>query len=486
MVIGLDHEVMLMNRAVRERYGRPGAMMPSTCYGLSHDREEPCGEPGVDCPLRRVRETLSPTTVTHTHREANGDTRFIEVVAAPLLDPQGQLVGIIESCRDITERRRFEEELFRGRRLKSIGVLAGGIAHDFNNLLAVIQANVEYLGHSVAGRTAEGHEVIADVATACARARDLTQQLLTFSEGGSPIKRVLRLPEVAAPAVKLATTGSSCTSELDFAADLWPLEADAGQLHQLVQNLVLNAVQAMPEGGRLSVRAVNFRPATATLHNIMADAPYIKLTVRDDGPGIPEELRDRVFDPYVTTRSDGNGLGLPTAFSIARNHGGLLRLDPDYRDGAGFEVLLPAVPGGVVTPIETPQAKSPGLSGQILVMDDEPAICRLVARILARRGLEVVSAVDGEEALQRYREQLQAGAPFDAVILDLTVPDGMGGLETLTRIRELDPAVRAIVSSGYSTDPIMANYAEHGFAGVVSKPYSPADLADAVASVLRG
>ena len=482
MVIGTDHQVMLMNRATRRRYGVADLVEgPLTCHGVSHERGAPCGT--AECPLEQVSATLRPVTVEHTHQGEDGERRYFEVVASPLLDESGRLLGIIESSRDITDRRRMELELLRAQKLESIGVLAGGIAHDFNNLLAVMQGNVELLASNLDHAASGVGDSLADVATACKRAQDLTQQLLTFSKGGAPIKRAVAVVPRLREAARLATAGTSARCRLSAGPELWVVEADPEQLHQVVHNLVLNAAQAMPGGGQIELSACNHIVALGE-HPRLAPGPHVRIRVRDEGPGIPEEHLDRIFDPYFTTKPDGSGLGLSTAFSIVDRHDGLLRVSAATAGGACFDVYLRADPAATMAPAApAPPTCEPGV-GRVLLMDDEPMIRRVATRILERAGYEVEAVADGALAVQRYEEEARAGEPFAAVILDLTVPGGMGGKEAMQQLLALDPAVKAIVCSGYSNDPVMANHRAYGFSGVVAKPYSAGELQGSVRQLL--
>jgi PAS domain S-box-containing protein len=387
--------------------------------------------------------------------------------------------AVIGTMLDVTDRNKAAQELIRAQKLESLGVLAGGIAHDFNNLLAVILGDVSLARDATPAGVAR--EALEEAETAALRARDLTRQLLTFSRGGEPIKTRLELAGVLRTAAAFALRGSAITCEEDVATDLWPVDGDEGQLAQVVQNLVLNAVQAMPAGGQVRLAARNRtaeRPGPGG-----AAVRLVRVSVSDTGPGIAPELRVRVFDPYFTTKPKGTGLGLATAHSIVARHGGRIEVESEPGRGATFHVDLPAAERAA----EPRPGRAPTVvvgQGRVAVMDDDASLRHAVARMLDRLGFEAVPACDGHELLAVCARARAEGRPISAAIMDLTVPGGMGGKEAVRLLREREPGVRPIVSSGYSCDPIMSEYERHGFAGVVAKPYRIEDLSEVLARVL--
>jgi two-component system, cell cycle sensor histidine kinase and response regulator CckA len=388
--------------------------------------------------------------------------------------------AIVGTLLDVTQRRRIERELSRVDKLESLGVLAGGIAHDFNNLLAAILGDLSLARRDAAHSTPLA-EVLAEAEQAALRARDLTAQLLTFSKGGEPIKKRVSLADLVKTSASFASRGSRVKCEFTLAPDLWPVEVDEGQMSQVVHNLVLNAVQAMPAGGTMHVRAANVFPSGATT-SADDSGRAVSLTVEDHGVGITDEVRNKIFDPFFTTKAGGTGLGLASAYSIVKRHGGDIDVESEPGKGSTFSILLPATQG----PVETAptQAPSPRGRGRILLMDDEELVRRAAGRILTRLGFDMTAARDGAEAVTLYESALETGMPFDAVIMDLTVPGGLGGKEAVSRIRRIDPGVRAIASSGYSNDPVMADFRLHGFAGALPKPYQVDDLGNTLRRVL--
>ena len=388
-----------------------------------------------------------------------------------------QATLLLDAVRRIAELRTADDEKqrlsMRMQKLESLGVLAGGIAHDFNNMLSGILGNISLIGLSISG-SGELRACLLEAEKAAQRARGLTQQLLAFAKGGAPVRKVTTLPELVTETATFAARGSGSRCVFAFADGLRLVDIDAGQIGQVVNNLVINAVQAMPDGGDIEIAADNI-DIDSDSRVPVAPGPYVRLRVRDHGLGIRAEHLERVFDPYFTTKEEGSGLGLAASHAIVRNHQGAILVRSTPGEGTTFTVYLPAAAGLAERGAEA-AAPPPQGGGRILVMDDEETLCTLLARILALSGYEAVVTAEGREAVEVYRQALSGGAPFDAVILDLTVAGGMGGLATLEKLLEIDPGVVAIVSSGYSKDPVMAEYARYGFAGVISKPYTVTEL----------
>ena len=418
-----------------------------------------------------------PETVTLTSKE--GTERVIEQVASPIKDKKNEISGVVLVFRDITSRQRAEAERRKAETLEQLGLLAGGIAHDFNNLLTAIIGNIS-LASLLLPPDDEMATRLDDAKNASLRARDLAQQLLTFARGGAPIKKTASIGKLIQDTVSFSLRGSRNRSEFDFSPDVAPAEIDAGQISQVVANLVVNADQAMPNGGTLYVTCDNFCYDTndAVIPDLVP-GDYVRIRIRDEGVGIPEKYIKRIFDPYFTTKAKGNGLGLATAYSIIKNHNGLLTVESEVHVGTTFTIYLPAAPAmEQEQPIEAPAKVTQEIkgTGRVLVVDDEDAIRDLVEFTLTRLGYEVSQAATALLGVELYQQRLRAGKRFDLVILDLTLPGGMGGKEALKKLIEIDPTVNAIVSSGYATDATMSRYQDFGFRGVIAKPYEAAEL----------
>jgi PAS domain S-box-containing protein len=429
----------------------------------------------------RVINTQTAGKAVFRYRHKNGNWRWFESTGQTVETASGELTCVIVS-RDITERRRFEEELFKAEKLESLGVLAGGIAHDFNNLLTVILGNI-----SVSKMRLDAKDKIygrlVEAENASFRARDLTSQLLTFSKGGAPVKEFVQsLGELIVDTANFVVSGSKVKCEFAIDDDLWPAEVDEGQISQVIHNLIINSDQAMPDGGIVNVSARNVEFGADNEFRLR-EGRYLNITIEDSGIGMTEELMEKIFDPYFTTKQRGSGLGLATVYSIVKNHDGHIKVSSNIGAGTRFDIYLPAV---TVKPIADAGAGNVRKgSGKILVMDDEQMVREIAGEMISQLGYEVEYASDGREAVEKYSKAMEEGEPFDAVMVDLTVPGGMGGKEAQKRLMEIDPAVKAIVSSGYSNDPVMSKYDEYGFKGVVTKPYNIEVLSKAIHSVLN-
>jgi PAS domain S-box-containing protein len=412
----------------------------------------------------------------------DGGERLVLINAQPFRD---RLLAIFT---DLTERERLQGEVLKLQKLESLGVLAGGIAHDFNNLLTGILGNVS-LARSLLPPGQETVEILAEAEGASRRAAELAYQLLTFAKGSEPVKRAVSVRGLVEATSSLVLRGTRATLTLDLPERLRDVEADEGQLGQALTNILLNAVQAMPEGGTVRVSAADVRVEPGGPLPVapgLAPGAYVRLRVADTGPGIDRAHLHRVFDPYFTTKATGSGLGLASVHSILRKHGGAVTVRSAPGEGAAFDLWIPAsaaplAPRGAAAPAVVPLATA---AHPVLVMDDEPAIRQVSQRMLTRLGYAVEACCSGEEAVARYRAARAAGRPFGAVIMDLTVRGGMGGAEAAQRILAEDPEARLVVSSGYSNDPVMAEHASHGFRATLHKPYQVAEMAEVLARLL--
>lgn len=402
-------------------------------------------------------------------------------ISAGIIQYQGK-PGTMAIIRDITARKRMEEELQKAQKLESIGILAGGIAHDFKNILVAIVGGLS-LAKMHVRQEHKIFEILAKSEKAALRATDLTQQLLTFSRGGAPVKKTASIAELLRDTACFALRGSKVKCEFFIPDDLWAVEIDESQISQVVNNLVINANQAMPEGGVIKVYAENMVIGKEECLPLM-EGKYIKLLVKDHGAGIPKKHIHKIFDPYFTTKSKGTGLGLSTTYSIIKRHEGYITVESKAGVGTTFFLYLPASLKGVCSQKDLADIPCTG-QGKILFMDDEQDVRDIAGEMLNYIGYKVEFAVDGVEAIELYKKAKELQQPFDAVIMDLTIPGGMGGEEAIKKLRELDPEIKAIVSSGYSNAPIIAQFQEHGFSGVIPKPYEVKDLSEVLHKVIE-
>lgn len=406
----------------------------------------------------------------------DGSEYILNDSAAPIRDDEGNIQGVVLVFRDVTAEKRLEEELQKASKLEALGVLAGGIAHDFNNSLAAVVAHIGLVRMSFP-EGSETAQKLREAEQACLRATSLTRQLLTFAKGGAPLIKAAPVPEFVRQAATFALTGTNAVCDFRFPRGLWHALLDEGQMSQVIGNLVLNAQQAMPAGGTIHVSAENVDlPGEGAVPGVpLGPGRYVRISVRDEGVGIPRDLIDRIFDPYFTTKQKGSGLGLAAVYSIVRSHDGHIAVESEPGHGACFHIYLPGA-GQPQAAVSRGEQKPPSSGGRILFMDDEESIRRVIGELLRRFGHDVTVARDGAEAVDLYTSAMESSAKFDLVILDLTVPAGVGGKAAMDQLRAIDPGVRAVVSSGYSNDPVMSDFRSHGFMGVIAKPYSPDDL----------
>ncbi len=411
----------------------------------------------------------------------SGEWRWFESHVKPFRTATGDIVAVVVS-RDITERRRMNEERVRATKLESIGILAGGIAHDFNNILTAVFANI---GLAKMLSTKEGAslnpaivERLTAAEKACLRARDLTKQLLTFAKGGTPVKNRASVARFITETAGFALRGSNVRCDLTLPDHLWSVEVDEGQMSQVIQNLIINADHAMPDGGVIQIKAENI--TVDSWHGLpIKSGQYVKVSIQDQGTGIQPENLSKIFDPYYTTKHKGNGLGLATTYSIIKRHEGHITVQSEPGIGTNFVFYVPAVEKGEPEIVVEESRVMQG-SGRLLVMEDEEDIRDILGTMLVHLGYEVDFATDGTVAIELYRQAQKAGKPFTATILDLTIPGGVGGREAIQHLKALDPNVVALVSSGYSNDPVIATPEQFGFKGMVAKPYNLSDLGKAL------
>ncbi|MBS4060414.1 MAG: PAS domain S-box protein [Bacteroidetes bacterium] len=415
----------------------------------------------------------------HSCKRKGGTVFPVEMIAKLIeIDKESFFIVIV---RDMTEKRKMEKELLRTRQLESLGILAGGIAHDFNNILTGIMGNIALAKiHAKPGDKISKRLDIAEKATF--KAKDLTQQLLTFSKGGAPVKKAASIREILTDSLTFLLSGKDVASIFNLPENLWMIDADPGQINQVVNNLVINSLQAMQEGGQIDISAEN---AEITKESELPLSPgrYVKVSVKDNGSGISAEHLSRIFEPYYTTKPGGSGLGLAIVYSIMKSHKGYITAESTQGKGTSFIFYLPATEDSDKIGI-APEKDVRYTRGKILVMDDEDIIREVIVALLKHLGFEVEYAREGGEAIDLYKKAMNFAKPFDAVIIDLTIPGGMGGLETTKALLEIDPNVKAIVTSGYSNDPVMANFREYGFKDAITKPFNPEALRNVLSNII--
>lgn len=411
----------------------------------------------------------------------DGSIIYCQFSGGPVMfENKPSVMGI---ARDFTEIRRLETEVRKIDKLESLGLLAGGIAHDFNNLLTGIMGHISLALVKVHGDE-ELKTILKEAENASVMAKKLTQQLLTFSSGGAPVKETTDIKQIIEETTRFILRGSNVKGEFYFAPEMSMVDVDRDQFSQVISNLATNAVQAMPDGGVLKIKAKDIYLSEANKCGLKP-GKYLYVLVADTGIGIPEEIIDKIFDPYFSTKVDGTGIGLATSFSIVRRHNGLMQVSSKAGKGTVFRIYLP-VANDTALQGETDDEDTEAVRERILLMDDKVLIQKVAADMLKSLGYTVDMALDGKQAVQMYKTAFESGAPYACVILDLVVPKGMGGKESLKKILDIDPDAVAIVSSGYSSDPVMANYRKYGFKGVVAKPYLMEDLARVLRRAVNG
>jgi PAS domain S-box-containing protein len=424
---------------------------------------------------RRVVEHLGSERVELTIVLGDGTERIIEASCTPVLK-DGRIEGIEGICTDTTLQKRTEQALLQSQKLESIGTLAGGIAHDFNNLLGMIFGSVELAIEGTKESTTKAY--LGNALKAFERIRGLTQQLLTFSKGGAPVRKVEALFPFMQEAARFALSGSNVLCRFEIADDLWLCEFDRNQLGQVVDNIVINAQQAMPAGGEITVTAANVllddRSASP-----LPGGKYVRVEFRDRGVGMPRDVLSRIFDPFYSTKPKGHGLGLATCYSIVTRHGGRMEAESEPGQGSTFRIFLPAtekLPEAGVVP-EAP-SRAGTSTGKILVMDDEELMRESLKDMLRLLGYEAVCVRSGAEAINAFRAEREGGRDLVAMIFDLTIPGGIGGVEAIQEVRRIDRTIPVIVASGYADDPVMSNPQAFGFSASLSKPFRKSDLGE--------
>ncbi len=407
----------------------------------------------------------------------NGTNRTYHTVMMPVFDENGRVTSVTGTNRDITERKKLEQEIFKADKLESIGILAGGIAHDFNNYLAALLGNTS-LAKFYVDSPQNVLKKLETIEQATLQVKELSNQLFTFAKGASPVKKTVSINQFLVESITFSLSGSNVSCTFSIEENLHAVEIDEGQFSQVLNNIAINALQAMPEGGKMFVTAENVAIDADKHTSFLPEGSYVRITLQDEGIGIPEKFLTKIFDPFFTTKQKGSGLGLATSYSIIKNHGGCILVESAIEVGTTFYIYLPAS-----TRDSSPAPAADRIlygTGKILVMDDQEDFLQVAEEMLTTLGYHAASARNGEEAVEIYVEALKKGCPFDLVIMDLTVPGGMGGKGTIKELLKKDPEVKAIVSSGYSKDSIMANFQDYGFKGAIKKPFSIHELSQVV------
>lgn len=484
ITVDSDSRVMLMNRVAEMQTGRALAQAAGERLDSLVTIEDAQSSERIAWPINEIQRTGKAWQTPKAARMRIKDAAplLVTVTGSPMRAIGGGIEGVVVVIRDVTERQKLLEEQIKTSKLESVGVLAGGIAHDFNNILTTIVGNVS-MAKLEAGQQTELADFLNEAELGCERARELTQQLLTFAKGGAPIRKAAILTEVIRDTARFATHGSSVRCDYMLASDLWLVDADTGQISQVIHNIVLNATQAMAGGGIIDVSAENHRIESRNDLGLTSGR-YIKIAIQDHGIGIRPDHLARIFDPYFSTKQRGSGLGLATAYSIVRRHDGAITVSSELGKGTRFDIYLPASEKSAIEFVASEKAQPLVGKGWILIMDDERSVLNVLTKMLEKLGYDVISAMDGEEAVRLYSQAAEQGKSISAVILDLTVPGGVGGQQAITQLLAINPQVKGIVSSGYSNDPVMANYRDYGFQAVVPKPYRLDTLTAALAQLL--
>lgn len=487
ITINVDGEVLFINKIAEEltgweQFDAVGRSLSEVFKVYDKNTAEPLGNL-IDIALMRGKSFNLPSNTILIARD--GTERLIADSVAPIRDQESQPRGVVIVFRDVTHEVKTEQELLKIRKLESVGILAGGIAHDFNNILVAILGNLN-LATQMLDRGHRATSILEDAVRASLRAKDLTSQLLTFAKGGYPVKELASVVEVVKESARFVLHGARTNCVFSFPDDLWLVDMDKGQVGQVIQNIIINAQHAMPEGGTIYVTGENVTDPSRESVSLDPGNKFVKITIKDQGIGIPENLIEKIFDPYFTTKSEGSGLGLAISHSIIEKHNGHINVWSKSGKGTSFCIYLPASPERKLSADQQEEEKiyEKTAEATILLMDDDEMVRHVSGNMLEFMGYQVVHAVDGREAIELYRAGYEAGKPIDIVIMDLTIPGGMGGQEAVGEILDIDPKAKVIVSSGYSNDPILADYKKYGFRAAVVKPFDMKDLNAVIKQVL--
>ena len=474
----ISGKIVLLNRAAEDLTGwntdeAAGRPLEEVFHIINEQTGEVCENPAAKVISSCKVVGLAAHTVLLTK---DGSKRKVADSGAPILDAKSNIIGVVLVFRDVTEQLKTEKELLKVKKLESIGILAGGIAHDFNNILAAILGNINLALFDQDLKT-KTKRLLSEAEKASLRAKELTQQLLTFSKGGEPVKEVSSLDEIIRDSADFILLGDKVACKYDIPEDLWLVDIDKGQMSQVIQNIVLNAGHAMPDGGTVSITCENLASAEREVFSFAPNGRLVKISIRDSGIGMSANIAEKIFDPYFTTKHGGSGLGLAISQSIINKHNGHITVESTPGVGSTFTIYLPCSMETKTRQQESEIANKETTQLRVLIMDDEEIVRNVAREMLLKLGHDAVLSADGEEAVQAYKKNLDSGNPFDLVIMDLTIPGGMGGADAMQKILHLDAKAKVIVSSGYSNDPIMANCREYGFCAAIVKPYQLQQLA---------
>jgi len=479
ITVNLDCRILLVNRVAENLTGwsesdAKGKLLKKVFYIINADNRDPVENPVKKVFKSEIAASLADNTILISK---NNEEYNIEDSAAPIKTADSSIIGAVLVFRDVTEQIKRDQNLIKAKKLESVGVLAGGIAHDFNNLLTGLYGNIQLAKLHLSTHD-ESYKYLDSAVLSMERATNLTNQLLTFAKGGDPIMETIAISRSIIEIAEFSLRGSNIKLHSNIDSNLWMVKADKGQLGQVISNLIINAQQAMPNGGEITIGAENSEKK---------DGKYIKITIQDNGEGIESQYIDKIFDPYFSTKQQGSGLGLASTYSIIKKHNGDITVDSIPAKGTLFTIFLPAAEN-VEDPVYKKVNKNNNTaytSARILVLDDEETVRKVIGAMLERMGYVISYAIDGQEAVQKYLTSFKKLDPYDIVITDLTIPGGMGGQKASEKILKINPNAKIIVSSGYATDPIMADYLAFGFKGIAIKPYSFKDLEDEIDRVLK-
>jgi len=474
-------KILIFNRAAEEITGWTSVEAIGKLYSEVYQKPmEKDNTPQVQKPVEYVLEngracgSTTPTKIINRM----GNTKQVTQNATPLKLENNDTVGALLTFRDVTLQQKMEEELQKSQKLESLGVLAGGIAHDFNNILTAILGNISMAKMHGKKAPEKTERFLQQAIKAAEQTRALTNQLLTFARGGNPIKENASIVDLIQESSDFVARGSGVRCKYNIDDRISVVAMDVGQISQVINNLIINAIQAMPKGGtiRIYVKNIAFSEDDSTRPNVLNPGDYVSIAIQDQGTGIPEDVLPKIFDPYFTTKEAGNGLGLASCYSIIRKHEGQIEVESTPNVGTTFTLYLPASQEQSIDAIEKEENTLVKGEAKILFMDDETYIRDIAGEMLTYLGFEVAFSANGDEAIKRYREAMDEGEQFDIVMLDITIPGGMGGKEAIKHLREINPNVKAIVASGYSKDPVMEKYQEYGFSGRILKPFGIKEL----------